>query len=182
MGEASKTVPVTTDPKKDAKVAAASRARSPVTSLRAEIDRLFDEFTSPLSHFPFGGGMFEPTRLWRSTLGAADLTPEVDIVEKDKEFQLTTELAGLDPSHVTVSVSGDMLTIKGEKKEEKSETKKGYHLSERRFGMFERSFELPDSVRQDAIEASFAKGVLTVTLPKTGEAQKKERQIAVKAK
>ena len=175
MAEAKKTVPVTTETTGQAP--AASRGRSPIGSLRAEIDRLFDEFT-----FPFGGSLFEPTRLWRSTLGSAELSPHSDIVEKDKEFQLSVELAGMDPANVAVSVVDNILTIKGEKKEEKSESKKGYHLSERRYGMFERSFELPASVDQGGIEASFDKGVLAVRLPKTTEAQKKARQIAVKPK
>ena len=175
MAEANKTVPVTTESKGQAP--AAARGRSPVASLRAEIDRLFDEFS-----FPFGGSLFEPSRLWRSTLGSADLSPHADIVEKEKEFQLSVELAGMEPANVTVNVADDVLTIKGEKKEEKDESKKGYHLSERRYGMFERSFDIPVSVDQGGIEASFAKGVLSIRLPKTTEAQKKARQIEVKAK
>jgi HSP20 family protein len=184
MVEPKKTVAVTTEAKSEAKAPApaAARARSPVANLRAEIDRLFDEFSFPLSRFPFAGGLFEPSRLWQSTLGVSDLAAVVDIVEKDKGFQLTTELAGMDPANVAVSVSGDVLTIQGEKKEEEAETKKGYHVSERRFGMFERSFDLPASVDQSRIEANIAKGVLTVTLPKTTEAQKQERRIEIKAK
>jgi len=73
-----------------------------------------------------------------------------------------------------------MLTIKGEKKEEKEENRKDYHLSERRYGAFERSFGIPDGVDADKIAASFKKGVLTITLPKTPEAKKQEKKIAVK--
>ena len=75
-----------------------------------------------------------------------------------------------------------MLTIKGEKKEEKEEKAKNYHLSERRYGAFQRSFQLPFGVDAEKIEANFQKGVLTVTLPKTPEAQKKEKKIEIKAK
>ena len=73
------------------------------------------------------------------------------------------------------------LTIKGEKQEEKEEKKKDYYLHERHFGSFERSFQVPDAVDADKIEASFKKGVLTVTLPKKAEAQKPEKKIDVKA-
>ena len=73
------------------------------------------------------------------------------------------------------------LTIKGEKQEEKEEKKKDYYLHERHFGSFERSFQVPDAVDADKIEASFKKGVLTVTFPKKAEAQKPEKKIDVKA-
>ncbi|MHC2791871.1 HSP20 family molecular chaperone IbpA [Mesorhizobium jarvisii] len=73
------------------------------------------------------------------------------------------------------------LTIKGEKQEEKEEKDKDYYLSERRYGSFQRSFQLPDGVDADKIDASFTKGVLTVKLPKTAEAQKAEKKITVKA-
>ena len=73
-----------------------------------------------------------------------------------------------------------ILTIKGEKREEKEERKKDYYLSERRFGSFQRSFQLPDGVDADKIEARFKNGVLTVTLPKSPEAQRKEKKIAIK--
>ena len=175
MVEAKKTVPVTTEATAPPVLPAAARARWPMASLRAEIDRLFDEF----SH-PFGGSLFEPSRLWRSTLRTADLSPEAEIVEKDKDFQLTIELAGIDPGNVAVSVADNVLTVRGEKKEEKGESRKGYHLSERRYGMFERSFDLPASIDQAGIDASFAKGVLSIRLPKTNEAQKRARQIEVK--
>ena len=73
------------------------------------------------------------------------------------------------------------MTIKGEKQEEKEEKKKDYYLHERHFGSFERSFEMPEGVDADKIEANFKKGVLTVTLPKKPEAQKPAKKIEVKA-
>jgi len=79
-----------------------------------------------------------------------------------------------------VEVANGNLTIRGEKHEEKEEKKKDYYLRERSSGSFERSFPLPDGVNRDAIEASFEKGVLTVTLPKTLEARKAEKKITVK--
>jgi HSP20 family protein len=80
-----------------------------------------------------------------------------------------------------VKVVNGNLTIKGEKQEEKEEKKKGYYLRERHFGSFERSFGLPEGVDADKIEATFKKGVLTLTLPKKPEAQKPEKKIEVKA-
>jgi len=84
-------------------------------------------------------------------------------------------------SDIEVTVAKGMLTLKGEKKEEREEKEKNYYFSERRFGSFQRSFHLPDGVNPDKIEARFDKGVLTVTLPKTAEAAKRQRKIAVKA-
>jgi len=80
-----------------------------------------------------------------------------------------------------VKFSDGVLTIKGEKQEEKEEKKKDYYLNERNYGSFQRTFQVPDGVDSDKIEASFKKGVLTVTLPKSAEAQKSEKKIAVKA-
>jgi HSP20 family protein len=81
-----------------------------------------------------------------------------------------------------VTVSDGGIAIRGEKTEEKEEKKEDYRLSERRYGSFERRFRLPDGVDASKIEAQMKKGVLTVTLPKTAEAQKKVRKVAVKSK
>ena len=87
----------------------------------------------------------------------------------------------MDEKNIEVKVVNGNLTIKGEKQEEKEEKKKDYYLHERRFGSFERSFEVPEGVDADKIEASFKKGVLSVTLPKKPEAQKPAKKIEVKA-
>jgi HSP20 family protein len=87
----------------------------------------------------------------------------------------------MDEKNIEVKVVNGNLTIKGEKQEEKEEKKKDYYLQERHFGSFERRFQLPEGVDADKIEASFKKGVLTVTLPKKLEAQKPEKKIDVKA-
>ena len=81
---------------------------------------------------------------------------------------------------IEVKVANGVMTIKGQKEESKEEKKEDYHLRERRFGSFERALRVPDTVDLDKIEASFRKGVLTVTLPKTAEAQKPVKKIEVK--
>jgi HSP20 family protein len=86
----------------------------------------------------------------------------------------------MDEKSIEVKVVDGSLTIRGEKQEEKEEKKKDYYLSERRFGSFERRFEVPEGVDADKIEAGFKKGVLTVTLPKKPEARKPGKKIEVK--
>ena len=107
--------------------------------------------------------------------------PAVDVVESEKAYEITAELPGMDEKNIEVKVTDGRLTVKGEKQEEKEEKEKDYYLQERHYGSFERSFDLPESVEPDKIEASFKKGVLTVTLPKKAEAQKAAKKIEVKS-
>ena len=107
--------------------------------------------------------------------------PTVDISETDKAYEITAELPGMDEKNVEVKLANGLLTIKGEKQDEKEEKKKDYHMRERSYGSFERSFQVPDGVNADKIEANFKKGVLTVILPKSAEAQKAEKKITVKS-
>jgi len=132
------------------------QARQPFESLRHEVDRLFDEF---------GFSSWQP-------FGRRGISPAVDVVESDKAYEVTAELPGMDEKDIEIKVTQDSLTIKGLKEEQKEEKEKGYHRQERRYGSFERSFGLPDSVDADKIQADFKKGLLTVTLPKKAEAQK----------
>jgi HSP20 family protein len=82
---------------------------------------------------------------------------------------------------VELTLADGILTVKGEKHESKEEKEKEYYLSERRYGSFQRSLQLPDGVDAEKIDASFANGVLKVVLPKTANAQKNDRKIAIKA-
>lgn len=174
MAEATK-LPIKTEPKVSAPPAPA--AWMPLDSLRREIDRLFHNFNLG-SQFPFGRGFDFELPTLRSSL---ELMPAVDVSEKEKAYEITAELPGMEEKDIEIKLSNGKLTIKGEKKEEKEERKKDYYMSERRFGSFVRSFQLPDGIDTAKIEASFAKGVLTVSLPKTAEAQESEKTIAVKA-
>lgn len=165
--------------KKEAASPPAEREWSPFESLRREVDRLFEDF------HPFG---------WRSTARGPSLAlslpsamrdmainPAFDVAEKEKEYEITAELPGIDQDHVEIRLSNHLLTIRGEKSASKEEKEKDYYLSERRFGSFQRSFQLPDSVDTNGIDASFTKGILTVRLPKSAEARKAEKTIPVKA-
>jgi len=136
-----------------------------LSSFRKEMDRLWDRF----------GG---ETPLAR-TLGEV-WSPSVDISETKDKLLIKAELPGLDTKDVNVSISGDLLIIKGEKKAEEEEKDEHYHCVERYAGSFQRVFRLPSGVKADKIEATFDKGVLKVTLPKVEEAKKKEIEVKVK--
>jgi len=151
------------------------RGWQPFESLKQEVDRLFDEFDGGFWRTPFRSSLLRAAAPARALAA-----PAVDVAEKDGVYEITAELPGMEEKDIDVSVASGMLTIKGEKKEEKEENRKDYHLSERRYGAFERSFGIPDGVDADKIAASFKKGVLTITLPKTPEAKKQEKKIAVK--
>jgi HSP20 family protein len=153
---------------------------APFENLRREIDRLFEGFHPGGWEFPFGRRAFELEPFWAREKGFA-IAPAVDVAEREKEYEITAELPGMDEKDIEIKLANDMLTIKGEKKEEKEERQKDYHLTERRYGSFMRSFKVPPGVDTGKIEAAFAKGVLTVKLPKTAEAQKSEKTISVKA-
>ena len=109
-----------------------------------------------------------------------DWLPSVDISETKKNFIVKAELPGLDAKDVNVSLSGDLLTIKGEKKKEEEEKDEHHHFIETYSGSFQRSFQLPTPVKGGDVEATFDKGVLKVTVPKVEEAEKKEIEIKVK--
>jgi HSP20 family protein len=178
MAEATTKVPVKTE-KRTAEPASAPQARQPVESLRREVERLFENFDRGLWRSPFRS-TFALEPFWRREL-AWPAAPAVDITESDKAYEITADLPGISEKDIEVKLAPGGLIIKGEKREESEEKKKDYYLHERHFGSFQRSFRVPEGVEADKIEASFKDGVLTVTLPKTAEAQKVEKKIAVKA-
>jgi len=159
-------------------------ARAPVPweawdALRDQMDRMFNAFTRGFPGLP----SFRPALDFEPSLRFDTLTtPAVDVVEKDDAYVVSAELPGLDEKNIEVEVSSDVLTIKGEKREEKEEKGKNTYVSERRYGSFQRSFGLPDSVDRSKIAASFEKGVLKVTLPKTSEAVTRQKTIPIATK
>jgi HSP20 family protein len=107
--------------------------------------------------------------------------PVVDAAESEKEYRITAELPGMTDKDVEVALANGVLTLKGEKKEEKEEKEKDYYMSERCYGSFHRSFPLPEDVDAERVEAKLKDGVLTVLLPRTGQAQANRKTIAIKA-
>jgi len=156
------------------------QARHPFENLRREVDRLFDAFTGGFGAAPFGGSVFDIGPFWGREM-SLPTTPAVDLTDTEKAYELTAELPGMDEKNIEVRVANGILSIRGVKQEDKEEKKKDYYIRERNFGSFERSFQVPDGVDPDKIEASFKKGVLTVTLPKKPEIQKAAKKIDVKA-
>ena len=141
----------------------ANKNRDPFFALQTEMNRLFND------------NFYSPTM---SILESS--TPSVNVVENDKTFKVKAELPGIDEKDIDISISDSSLTIKGEKSEEKEDEKDNYVLKECSYGSFQRSFLLPSSVNTDKAEASFKKGVLTITIPKKEEAVKKIKNIKVK--
>lgn len=180
MRETASKVPVKVEEKVPANKTGLHQLWRPFESLRREVDRLFEDFDMGLWRSPSRRSAFEIGPVWSRPPGWA-AEPAVDIVENEKSFEITAELPGMDEKNVEVKLVNGGLSIRGEKREEREESKKDYYLHERSFGAFERSFVMPDSVDPERIEASFKKGVLTVTLPKKPEAAKVEKKIEVKA-
>ena len=131
-----------------------------IFSSRREIDRIFDNFFG--NH---GVLRFRSDSNW---------APPVDVVDADDHVEFRAEVPGLSEDDVHVSVTENVLTIKGEKKSESEDKDSGYHLVERSYGQFQRSFSLPRNLRTDDIDASFTRGVLTISVPKTKKEEAKE--------
>jgi HSP20 family protein len=107
------------------------------------------------------------------------MTPSIDVSETESELKIEVDLPGVEEKDVDLAISDNVLTIKGEKKAEKEEKKKDYHLVERSYGSFARSIGLPFEADSDKVKASFSKGVLTVTVPKPPEVKAKEKKIQI---
>jgi HSP20 family protein len=112
-------------------------------------------------------------------LRAFEHLPDVEVKESDQHYTVTIELPGLDDKDVNVTVKDDALTITGEKKVERTDEKT--HYSERRYGSFTRTFTLPGDVDRNAVSAHFAKGLLTLKIPKTANAPQQGKQIEIKS-
>lgn len=163
---------MTNDPDRSSKRDVAPRYSDPFSALRAEMDSLFDSFMGGLPTF---SGIFGASGGRNFTL-----TPHVDVRETDKEIVVEAELPGIDEKDISLAIQDGVLTIRGEKRFEHDEEKENYRMMERRYGSFQRSLRLPDSVDDDKVEASFDNGVLKVSLPKRPEAIGKQRTIPIK--
>jgi HSP20 family protein len=139
-------------------------ASNPFSALQQEIARLFEGFSRGFSGFP-----------------AREMMPSMDLSETDKEIEITAGLPGLEEKDIQLNVADNVLTIRGEKKNEREETKKDYHLVERSYGSFTRAVQLPDGVNADGIKAVMLKGILKITVPKPAPAQSKKIDIKAAA-
>lgn len=140
----------------------------PFSALHREMDRLFDDFQR---------GFGAPSRL----LGAFPWNPSLDVRETDKAYEVTLELPGVEEKDVQVDLADGVLTVKGEKKVEKTDGDKARHVAERAYGAFQRTLSVPADVDEAGVAATYAKGVLTVTLPKSPDAKPRQRRIEVRA-
>lgn len=142
-----------------------SDEHNPIATLQRDMNRVFENFWTRAGQIdlPWGGN-----------------DAKSDVVETEDRIEASIELPGMEMKDIDVTVSDDMLTIKGEKKVERQEEKKGYYLSERSYGSIYRTIPLPPGVDGDKAEASLKNGVLTVRLPKTPEAQAKVKHVEVK--
>lgn len=147
-----------------------SRGDHPIVTLQNEVNKLFTNF--------FGNTALPE---WmRSTHGIFGVTPAMDVTENSKEFRVSAELPGMDAKDVEVTLADGYVTIKGEKKHEEKEEREGYFRHERSFGSFHRVITLPKNANFDKAEATFNKGVLSISLPKKEGAKQKERTLQIK--
>jgi HSP20 family protein len=158
---------------------------TPLATLREEVDNIFDRFAEDWPSLPklFGKGWAYPItdlerRLKHLRLG---ITPRVDVSESDDSYDIEVELPGMTEKNIELTLSDDSLTLKGEKKVEREEKKKNYHVSERSYGSFQRTFRVPNGVDHNKVEAAYTKGILNISLPKTEVAKSNKRFIKVKA-
>jgi HSP20 family protein len=142
----------------------------PMLALQSDINRAFENFWR-MFELPMPGG-------WGAPFAGGDV-PRVDMRATDKEVEVVAELPGMDEADIDVSVVEGMLTIRGKKKAERETEDKGYVLRERSFGTIERMVPLPEGLDVDSAKASFKNGVLTVSIPRTAEAQSAVKRIPV---
>lgn len=135
-----------------------------------EIEDMFDRYTKAMG-WPVSRG--------QELINTGDWTPRVDISETDNEFMIKAEIPEVNKEDVKVSVDNGVITIQGERKQEKEEKGKKFHRVERYYGSFVRSFTLPDNIDATKIKASFKDGMLNLQVPKTGEARPKAIEVKV---
>ena len=148
---------------------AVSRPRDILSAMRGEMDRMFERFEHGFPRFP---------HLFRAD-HASVMAPELDVRESATAITVEAELPGVDEKDISVTLSNGILSIKGEKKQDKEEKTENYYLAERSYGAFERSLQLPDSIDETKVDAKFDKGVLKITASKKPEAVKAQRKVEI---
>jgi HSP20 family protein len=132
----------------------------PLTELRREMDDMFNRLWRN-----FGGETLSPVT-WAEPLDRWTAWPAMDLTEDDRTVKLEIDVPGMDEKDVSVEVSGNVLTVRGCRRDEHDESKKGIHRIERVCGSFSRSVTLPSYVDLEKIHARYGKGTLTITVPK----------------
>jgi len=149
-----------------------------LAGLQDQLEEMFDRY---FRHWP--GHLPRFTDPWgvdpSSEYMGFDRAPTVDMSETDQGYRITAELPGMDEENLDIDLTDNVLTIRGEKREEREEKKKAYHLKECRYGQFRRSLRLPEDVNTNKISAKFKKGVLKLDMPKTKDAKKRAHKIKV---
>jgi HSP20 family protein len=156
----------------------------PLSRLRSDMDRLFEDFLGRRWPALWGGPLVGATmeRMPSYFGGAAGdglIDVKMDIAETEDAIEITAEMPGVPEEDLDVELAGGVLTIRGEKKQSHEEKQKDFYRCERSYGSFQRAFGVPESVDAEKIEAMFDKGVLHVTLPKKAEAKAKAKKIPV---
>ena len=139
---------------------------NPFLSLRNEMNRLFDSFFDDFNIRPF-----------RERWGK--IFPQVNIKENNKQIEVSAEMPGIDQKDVDISIYNNVLTLRGEKKQEKEDKDGDYYHKECSYGSFHRDIALPCEVEEEKVKADFKKGVLKITLPKKEETQRKAKKIEI---
>lgn len=142
------------------------RSESP-SRIWPETTRFFEEF---FDDFPFSVPSLKTAERWM---------PPVDILERDGTLVFRAELPGIDEKDIDLKLEGNVLTLRGERKSEKDESKDNYRRIERFHGSFSRTFTLPDTADRDNIKAEYKNGILTVTIPQKPEARPREIPVTV---
>jgi len=145
------------------------RSDNPLAALQRDINQVFEDFWQ------------QADTNWIGRTNALDMFgPSTDVSETEDSIEVAVELPGMSEEDIDLSLSGDAMTLRGEKKIEREDKRKGVYMSERSYGAFYRTIPLPPGVDADKAEAKFERGVLTVTFPKSPEAEAKVKRITVK--
>ena len=145
-----------------------SQEEHPVVSFQRAVNSLFDDFFKGID-IDAQGEKF------------GSFNPKIDMTEDEKSIKVTAELPGIEEKDIEVNLTKNILTVKGEKAQEKEEKGKESYYMERSYGSFQRSIQLPTEIQHDKIDANFKKGVLTITLPKAEIAIQEQKKIKVKS-
>ncbi len=157
--------------------ALAKREDFPLFDLHRRMDEMFADF---FADFGIGDESLVPRGLTLSRREFPTM-PRVDLAETDDEVTVTADLPGLEEKDLDVTLDGDLLTIRGTRKEEKDDKKHNYHMTERYYGEVQRVIQVPAGVDPEKVKAAFKNGVLKVTLTKLPEAKTHSKHIEIKA-